>query len=211
MTRLARSTLIALVLVLAPFAQRQAHATTIYKCTDAKGTVTLQNDTPCKPGEKQEVRTIGALPTAPAPAERAVEVKAPSGPPPNAHFELVRGPVTESLPVSQIPLADRKPPPPLFECKVWDLTTYLSEADTPQERCVPLATVGLNGGGGAGEACEIRRDTCTALTGEALCTAWQRRVDEANFRMTYAAPADKDARKAEYERQRAALVDSTCR
>ena len=54
---------------------------------------------------------------------------------------------------------------------------------------------------GAGEACEIKRDTCTALTDKALCTAWQRRIDEANFRMKYAAKADKAEREADYKRQ----------
>ena len=44
--------------------------TVIYRCTDAKGAVTMQNDKPCAPGMKQEIRNVGALPTAPAPAPR---------------------------------------------------------------------------------------------------------------------------------------------
>jgi hypothetical protein len=208
MTRPASFALIALLLAVSPFA---AHATTIYKCTDAKGTVTMQNDKPCAPGEKQEVRTIGELPTAPAPAPRAEKVEAPSGPPAGASFELVRGPAADELPASDIPLADRKPPPPLFECKTWEAETYLSETDTPKEHCVFLNTVGLNGGSGAGEACEIKRDTCTALTDKALCTAWQRRIDEANFRMKYAAKGDKAEREADYKRQLAAFIDTSCR
>jgi hypothetical protein len=213
MIRLASFAACLAIACLALFAGPEAHATTIYKCTDAQGRVTMQNDTPCAAGMKQEVRTIGALPSAPPPAAKPVAAPEPVGPPPGARFELVRGPVSEALPDSKVPEAERKPPPPLFECKTWEMETYLSESDTPQDRCAPLNTVGLNGDPnfGAGEACEIKRDTCTLLTDKALCSAWQRRVDEAKFRMTYAAPADKDARKADYERQLAAFVDSTCR
>ena len=208
MTRIASLALFALLLAVAG---REARATTIYKCTDANGTVTMQNDKPCAAGQKQEVRTIGELPTAPPPAPRAVDVRPPSEPPPGASFELVRGPVTDPLPESQLPAEERKPPPPLFECKTWEQDIYFSDTDTQTQRCAPLATVGLNGGSGAGEACEIRRDTCTALADKALCTGWQRRVDEAKFRMTYAPRAEQAQRKAEYERQLAAYVDSTCR
>jgi len=76
-----------------------------------------------------------------------------------------------------------------------------------------MNTVGLNGDPnlGAGEACEVKQDTCTPLTDAALCSAWRRRIDEAKFRMTFAADADKATRKAEYERQLASFVDSTCR
>jgi hypothetical protein len=190
-----------------------AHATTIYRCTDAQGNVTMQNDAPCAPGMKQEIRTIGALPVAPAPAPRAAETPIAHGPPPGARFELVRGPVTYPLPASTVPPAERTPPPPLFQCKTWDAETYLTESDTPQTRCVALNTVGLDGNAamGAGVACEMKTDTCAVLDGPALCQAWQRRIDEAKFRMTYASDADKPARAAEYERQRAAFIDSTCR
>ena len=190
-----------------------AEATTIYRCTDAKGAVTMQNDKPCGPGMKQEIRTIGELPTAPAPAARPAATPVSSGPPPGASFELVRGPVTEALPAPSVPQAERKPPPTLFQCRTFDADTYLTESDTPESRCIALNTVGLDGTAamGAGAACEMKQDTCTALDGPALCQAWQRRIDEAKFRMTFAADADKATRKAEYERQLASFVDSTCR
>jgi hypothetical protein len=194
-------------------ATRDAHATTIYKCTDAKGTVTMQNDTPCPAGTKQEVRHVGELPTMAAPAAKAVEVREPMGPPPGAQFELVRGPVSETLPESTVAKVDRKPPPALFECKTWDNDTWLSETDSPEERCAPLTTTSLDGNPalGMGAACEIKRDVCTPLTEQALCSAWQRRIDEARFRMTYAPAGEQDERKAEYERRLAAFVDTTCR
>ena len=154
----------AAVLALMLLAPLGAHATTIYKCTDAKGTVTMQNDKPCAPGEKQEVRVIGELPTAPAPAARAEVVRAPTVAPAGSSFELVRGPVSEALPESTVAKPDRKPPPALFECTTWDKKTFLTENDKPEDRCVPLQTVGLNGDAnfGAGAACEMRQDTCNA-------------------------------------------------
>ena len=190
-----------------------ARATTIYRCTDAKGAVTMQNDVPCGPGMKQEIRKIGEVPTAAPPPKRAT-VEAPhSLPPPGARFELVRGPVSEQLPEATLPVAERKPPPPLFECKTWESEVYLSDTAEPEARCAPLNTTGLDGNPsfGAGAACEVKRDTCAALEGEALCTAWSRRVDEARFRMTYAAPSEKTARKAEYDKRLADYVDSSCR
>ena len=36
-----------------------AQATVFYKCTNAKGEVSMQNGTPCAPGMKQEVKRIG--------------------------------------------------------------------------------------------------------------------------------------------------------
>lgn len=190
-----------------------ARATTIYRCTDAKGAVTMQNDVPCGPGMKQEIRKIGEVPTAAPPPKRAAAEPPKNLPPPGAQFELVRGPVSEQLPEPTVPVAERKPPPPLFECKTWESEVYLSDTAEPEARCAPLNTTGLDGNPsfGAGAACEVKRDTCTAIEGDALCAAWSRRVDEARFRMTYAAPAEKTARKAEYDKRLADYVDSSCR
>ena len=197
------------------FCAASAHATTIYRCTDAKGNVTMQNDTPCAPGMKQEIRTIGEVPTAPAPARRSEPAPEPSGPPAGAQFELVRGPVVDDdLPASTLAADQRKPPPALFECTTFDSETYLSESGEPESRCVLMNTVGLNGDPnfGAGAACEVKVDTCAAVTEPAaLCSAWRRRIDEAKFRMTFSAGAEKARRTAEYERQRALFVDTSCR
>lgn len=197
----------------AAFVPASAQQTVIYRCTDTKGAVTMQNDKPCAPGMRQEVRNIGALPTAPAPARKAEAPAAPIGPPPGARFELVRGPVGDALPASTVPEAERKPPPPLFQCETWDKDSYLSENAEPEPRCVPLQTVGLDGNPllAGGEACEMKRDSCAALADLALCRAWQRRVDEAQFRMKFAADDERQARKAEYDKFAQSLADSNCR
>ncbi len=55
--------------LLVPAATGFAQETVIYRCTDAGGAVTMQNK-PCGPGMQQQVRKVGVLPTAPAPAPR---------------------------------------------------------------------------------------------------------------------------------------------
>lgn len=191
-----------------------SHAqTVIYRCTDANGAVTMQNDKPCGPGMQQQIRTVGALPTAPAPVRRAETPPAPVGPPPGSRFELVRGPVTEALPASTVADSERKPPAPLYQCETWEKTQYLSDIAEPAPRCVPLRTIGLDGTAAmaGGEACEMKQDRCTALSGEALCKAWRRRVDEAQFRLKFAAEGERATRQSEYAQLAQALADSHCR
>src|SRR5690606_40335412 len=42
---------------------------TIYRCTDAAGALTIQNDEPCPAGQKQEVREVDVPPPMPARSE----------------------------------------------------------------------------------------------------------------------------------------------
>ena len=66
---------IALLLLCAPLALHAQDQTVFYKCTDAKGQVSLQNGTPCAPGMKQEVRRIGEVKTVPVPAKKPAPVR----------------------------------------------------------------------------------------------------------------------------------------
>lgn len=206
-----RLLLAAAVLLSAPTAPAQ---TVIYRCTDASGAVTMQNDTPCAPGMKQEIRNVGALPTAPAPARRPAVERPRHLPPPGASFELVVGPQKDApLPDSTVAEAERRPPPPLFQCRTWDEQVYTSEDGAPEPVCVPLQTVGIGGNAqaGAGHACEMRADACTAIAGDALCTAWRRRYDEAVFRAKYSDGRDQAERDAERDRVGKLIADSNCK
>jgi len=182
----------------------------IYRCTDAKGAVTVQNGTPCAKGMKQQVRYVGAVPTA-APPPRA-EAPPAAETPPLSDFELVMGPQTEPLPASAIPDAERKPPPALFQCSTWDEKTTLLEHGEPEPECVPLDTIGIGGNTGIGQgvACEMRRAECTPLAAEALCTAWKRHVGEAQFRAKFASADDAETRKLESDRRAQLFADSNC-
>jgi hypothetical protein len=126
---------------------------------------------------KQEVRTIGEVPTAPPPAPK------PAPEPPatsarrrvrNSNSSAARPPI--ALPESTVPKEVRKPPPPLFECKTWESEVYLSDTATPEGSMRAPEHGGpewQSESFGAGEACEVKRDVCTALDRQALCSGWR--------------------------------------
>ena len=159
--------------------------TVIYRCTDPAGNVMLQNDRPCPKGHTQEIRMVGTLPTSPSPA-------------------------TAPAP-SETPVVSATPPPALYQCKTWDDRDYLGDTAEPASSCAPLQTVGIDGTPdlAAGNACEMRRDTCTAIAPDQLCRTWKRRVDEAEFRWKFAGSRN-DERKAEYERFAKVYRESAC-
>lgn len=205
-----RLALVALLLAGLRPAALPAQDATIYKCTDARGTVTLQNGTPCPPGQQQEVRRIGAVPVAAPPPRRTEPETPPPALPPAAEFVLVSGPASRRAPA---PEAARLPPPPaLYQCRTWDGATYYGETDAPPPRCAPLQVVGIDGSAalGMGAACEMKADTCTAVPEAQLCAAWYRRVDEAEFRLRHGPANDRAERQAEYDALAAKLRASRC-
>lgn len=107
--------------------------------------------------------------------------------------------------------ADRPPPPPIFRCTVYDGDSYLSEDEEVPPRCLPLRTVGLDGNPatGAGQACEVVRDTCARVADGAACEAWRRHAREAESRWRFAHPDNAERRQAEYERM-ARIVSESC-
>src|SRR5690606_32166603 len=58
----------------AGFMARAQNAPVIYRCTDASGAVTIQNDTPCPAGSKQQIRKVEALPSTPPPPSPSLQV-----------------------------------------------------------------------------------------------------------------------------------------
>jgi hypothetical protein len=102
----------------------QAAEVTIYRCTDAKGQLSLR-DTPCRTGEKQEARNM-VRPTDPPP--RATPAPAPATPrsrdEPAARYVLVA------------------PPQPLYECITADGERYTSETGEGRARWEPLWAFG---------------------------------------------------------------------
>jgi len=186
-----------------------AQETVFYKCTDAKGSVTMQNGTPCAPGQKQEVRRIGEVRTVPVPAKRA-SVEAPPPAPLFGDFVLVHGPNMKRKPAPEA--AVLPPPPPLFQCKTWEGDTYYGEEETPEARCVPLQVTGIGGnaGIGAGTACEMKPDACTAIPAEQACDAWLRRLDEAEFKLKYAGRDNQEERQRVFDAVDAKIKASSC-
>ncbi|HQX94435.1 hypothetical protein [Thermomonas sp.] len=199
---------LAVLLALAPRAA-SAQATLFYKCTNSRGEVSMQNGTPCAAGMKQEVRRIGEVKTVPVPAKKP-EPAAAAAAPVYGDFVLVSGPNMKRMPVPEA--ATLPPPPPLFQCRTWQGDTYFGESNAPAPRCVPLQVTGIDGsaGLGAGSACEMKYDACTATPAEQLCDAWLRRLDEAEFKLKYASRDDEAGRKAAFESVEAKVKASRC-
>ena len=187
-----------------------AHAdeVTIYRCTDAGGALTLQNS-PCPKGMKQEARTmqgVNTVPMAPAPpatspASLAQASPATATPAPAAPAAPTTASSTRAL-----------PPPVLFQCTTHDKDTYVTEDSEPASRCVTLRTVGLDGNpqSGAGQACEIVRDTCARVPDGALCDAWRKRLDETEVAWRFARRENVERNRAEHERVARIVSGSSC-
>lgn len=186
-----------------------AQDTLFYKCTNAKGEVSLQNGTPCAAGMKQEIRRIGEVRTVPVPAKKP-DVPAAPPPPVYGEFVLVSGPNMKRKPAPEA--AALPPPPALFQCKTWEGDTYFGETDKPEPRCMPLQITGIGGDAnlGAGSACEMKPDACTATPAEQLCDAWLRRLDEAEFKLKYASRDDEAERKRAFDAIEAKVKASSC-
>ncbi|MEO5565840.1 MAG: DUF4124 domain-containing protein [Luteimonas sp.] len=195
--------LLALLAIMAS-ACAQAQQVVIYRCTDATGHVTLQNDDACPAGTKEQKQVIDT--PAAVPAFVPPELPELYSPPVAAKPAK---PATTSA--TAVPIVIRSPPPALFQCRGWDQVAYYTEATTPKQQCAPLQVVGIDGvSPPQASACEMVADQCTAITAEDLCPAWRRRVDEAEFRWRFAGAHDDDERKHEYEALLAAYAGSDC-
>lgn len=204
----ARRLTLAIVLGAAIAPASRAGEVVIYRCTDASGALTLQN-APCPKGMKQEQRTLPGVNTVPmAPASPAAPPAAAQRPPAAPSSPTTR----EPAPAAPAADAPRLPPPVLFQCTTYDKDTYVTEDSEPASRCVALRTTGLDGNpqGGAGQACEVVRDTCARVPDGALCDAWRKRRDETEVAWRFARRENVDRNRAEYERVARILSESDC-
>lgn len=184
----------------------QSRQVVIYRCTDAAGNVTLQNDVACPAGTRQQKQVVDAPPPLPAYVPREERMPAVVAEE-QAHAEAA---IEQVLPAPVLP-AQRTPPPALFQCTTWEQLAYLTEEATPRESCAPLQVVGIDGKSRPGaSACEKVVDQCAEVPSEDLCRAWKRRVDEAEFRWKFAGAKADDARRLDYEKLEAVYANSTC-
>lgn len=187
-----------LVLLCAAWSAPARAGIAIYRCTDAFGHLTVQNDVPCPKGSRQQKQVIEPPP--PMPAYRAapaivVESK-PEAPPP--------------VPPDAAP-ATPLPPPPLFRCRTPDGDGYFGENGTPPPRCLALPVVGLDGTpSAAGTACQMVSDTCERIPDAAACDAWRQYAREAEAAWRFGRAEDSDRHQAEFERVQRVLRESTC-
>ncbi|MFD0738781.1 DUF4124 domain-containing protein [Lysobacter koreensis] len=187
------------------------HKVVIYRCTDASGALTVQNDVPCAKGSKQDKRVIEAAPSvATPPAFVTARPVAPVMPMPAANPPAPAG-VSEA-PVATIADADRLPPPALFECRTYDNDRYLHDDGNPPQRCAPMQTTGLGGSadGGAGAACQMVDDSCQRVADGALCESWQQRLRELESALRFGQVDDRATAQAQVERIGRIVRESTC-
>jgi len=182
---------------------------TIYRCTDARGALTIQNGTPCPKGSKQQVQTIEApmvIPRYEAPP--AIVTRVPEPPPEPAPAEPER---PQAPPPARLDDAQRLPPP-LYQCNTWDNDRYLSEDPEPKPRCVALQTTGLAGdpNRAGGQACEMKYDLCARVPDGAACEGWKQRQREIESTWRYAPGNDKPRLQDEFARVTKILNDTTC-
>lgn len=192
--------------------------TVIYRCTDAAGAVTLRNGSPCPRGNKQERRAVESVPSlnaprsaAPATTSAATPAKPAARPAADATTPPGFAPVLP-LPAAETPAADRLPPPPLYQCNTADNDSYLSDDPEPKPRCQRVDTVGIDGSESlaAGQACRMVFDQCERVPDNAACTAWRKRVNEAQAAWTFARADARAERKADYDRIARVVAETTC-
>ena len=183
-----------------------AHAgIVIYRCTDAYGRLTVQNDMPCPKGSQQERQVVEPPP--PMPAYQPVVVPHPASPPP-APADVG----TDAPPPAVVAGSTPRPPPPLYQCSKPDGERFFSEAREPEPRCVALQVVGLDGSPqtAAGAACELVRDSCAPVLEADACAAWQQYLRGAETDWRFGRKELAERRQAEYERIRALVAASHC-
>ncbi|MFP7722304.1 DUF4124 domain-containing protein [Lysobacter sp. A3-1-A15] len=184
----------------------------IYRCTDAAGAVTVQNDQRCPTGSRQERRVIDDAPVAPPPPAPVPPPAPPPMPPTLAPLQpVVDTPAADPMPAAvAAPPVELVPPPALFQCRTWNDELYLTERDTPARRCAPLRTRGLAGGGGVGAACEERQDRCEPVAEAALCERWRERLTIAQGAERFGMPTREGETARDVERIERLLAQSTC-
>ena len=208
--------IIALAIALGFMAPATAQdAVVIYRCTDASGAVTVQNDVRCPRGSREERRVIETA--APPPYTPPVEppVPAPEPAPPTEPTPVptvIETPASDTPPDPPVPPAERTPPPPLFACKTWNREEYFSDSTTPAQRCAPMRTTGLGGdpAQGAGAACMVVSDFCQPVPEAALCESWRDHLMRSEAIVEFDRAQDPDAAAAELERIRTIVAHSTC-
>ena len=197
--------------LLLPASGAVAQKVVMYRCTDAAGALTVQNDVPCPKGSKQERRVIESVPSVAAPrapaatpnvARRATPANATSTATPADAMSTAKPAIAD---------ADRLPPPVLFECRTYDNDRYLRDNGQPPQRCAPLTTNGIGGGSpGAGESCEMVSDQCQRIADGALCENWKARLLEEQSALRFGRRDTRETAQAEVDRVGRIVRESTC-
>lgn len=195
----------------------------IYRCTDAAGSLTVQNK-PCPAGMREQKQLVPALKTTPSvpPPPTATAMPAPALPANTAdpasagdaqEYRILDSAVQQPAVAPSVTRdTTRLPPPNLFQCRTYDDDGYISEDPQPPPRCMPLRTVGLDGNprGGAGAACEMKQDQCVRVPDGSLCDAWRKRLGETEVAWRFGRTEHAEKNRAEYERVKRIVEETSC-
>lgn len=183
----------------------------IYRCTDTQGALTVQN-MPCPKGMQQTRKIMQSPQTAQRPLQMPAAPVVPLLAVPGDAAATATAPARSTLAETAAPAMPAQPLPPLFHCQRREGDRYFSEDAEPPGRCLPLRVTGLDGNPatGAGEACEVVRDRCTAVAAEQSCSTWKQRVEEARSQWRFAPAENATQRQQEFERLRRLFDASGC-
>ena len=185
----------------------------IYRCTDASGALTVQNDDPCPAGSRQERSVVQPPPPMPVYVPLPPSPQAPVPAPEPEPGPAPAGPDRpDAPPPARIADADRLPPPPIFRCHTPGNDRYISEDPEPKPRCVAMQTVGINGDPAlaAGAACEWQYDRCERIPDGEACDGWRQRSREIESSWRYARGDAKAPLQEEFARAATILSDTSC-
>lgn len=167
---------------------------TVYRCVDAKGRVTLQDD-PCPAGTQSSTRQM----------QRPKDVPAKPATPP----------ATKPLPEPVVERRRAPPPllapPPMYRCTSYDGIERYSESYDPNPRCEPMVLYydPRQLGPELSRACQWVEDSCVRLSDPAACDVWKKKRKEAQSAALHAFSDTATYRKSEVERI-GQIVDESC-
>lgn len=162
---------------------------TVYRCVDANGKVSLQ-DNPCAAGAKQEVMQM----TRP---KDAAPTMSPVKPPADTRPIVIVSPAQEYRPA----------PPDLYRCTDFDGKVREAEYYDPKPRCVPLWVLGYES---RSQACRWVEDSCVRYEGKALCERWEARRRQMELDVSHADSTDAPYLKSELARF-TQIVNTSCK
>jgi hypothetical protein len=162
---------------------------TVYRCTDAKGKVTMQ-DFACNPNSSQNVTKMARPKDAPT-AKPAIT----SAPPP---VILIQSNSAQNSTPS-------RPPPDLYQCTDFDGNVREAEFYDPNPRCIPLWVQGFQT---SSSACSWVEDSCMRYEGKELCDRWIAKQKQAVLNADRPSAENTDFKKAEAARLTQIVKDS---
>lgn len=162
---------------------------TVYRCTDAKGKVTIQ-DFACNPDSAQNVSKM-VRPKDSATAKSTITATNPPA-------IVIQSNTTQNF-------TPRRPPPDLYQCTDFDGKVREAEYYDPNPRCVPLWVQGYQT---SSNACSWVEDSCLRYEGKALCERWIAKQKQAVLNADRPSAENTDFKKAEAARLTQIVKDS---